>query len=243
MFKLLSHAGRSTHRPSRAVEHLESRTLFAVPAGFTETRIATGLAQPVAMAFAPDGRLFVTEKPGGVRVIDASGQLLSQKFMQLTVNTEGERGALGIVHDPDFLTNGHLYVYYTATTPTIHNRLSRFTAADADPDPAVYTPGNTVASGSEQVLMEFEELDSIYHNAGSMHFGPDGMLYVSVGDNVRGAVAQRLDNSGARSSASTPTARSRGTTRSTTRSRGTTARSGCSACATPSPSRSSPTPA
>src|SRR5688500_2043816 len=171
MFNLMSSARRTPgSRPApRDVEHLESRTLFAVPAGFTETRIATGLAQPVAMAFAPDGRLFVTEKPGGVRVVDASGQLLSQKFMQLTVNSEGERGALGIVHDPDFLTNGHLYVYYTATTPTIHNRLSRFTAADANPDPAVYAPGNTVQAGSETVLMEFDTLNAIYHNAGSLH--------------------------------------------------------------------------
>src|ERR1051325_10667475 len=109
-------------------EALESRTLFAVPAGLTETRVVTNLAQPVAMAFAPDGRLFITEKTGKVRVVDAGGHLLSTPFMTLTVDAQGERGALGIEFDPDFANTHFLYVYYTATTPTIHNRLSRFTA-------------------------------------------------------------------------------------------------------------------
>src|SRR3954462_2157870 len=96
--------------PSRPciTEPLESRTLFAVPAGLTETRVVTNLAQPVAMSFAPDGRLFVTEKTGKVRVIDASGHLLSTPFMTLTVDAQGERGALGIEFDPDFATNRFL---------------------------------------------------------------------------------------------------------------------------------------
>src|SRR3954451_21074341 len=78
------------------VEALESRTLFTVPAGFTETRVATGLAQPVQMEFAPDGRLFITEKTGNVRVMTADGQILATPFMHLTVDSQGERGALGI---------------------------------------------------------------------------------------------------------------------------------------------------
>ena len=167
-------------------EPLESRTLFSVPAGLTETRIATGLAQPVAMSFAPDGRLFVTEKTGKVRVIDASGRLLATPFMTLSVDAQGERGALGIEFDPDFATNRHLYVYYTATTPSIHNRLSRFTASATNP--------NVVEAGSEQVMIDFDPLSAIFHNAGNLHFGTDGKLYVAVGENVRGAVAQSLDN-------------------------------------------------
>src|ERR1044071_5005768 len=59
---------------SCGVEALESRPLLTVPAGFTETRVATGLAQPVQMEFAPDGRLFITEKTGNVRVMTAQGQ-------------------------------------------------------------------------------------------------------------------------------------------------------------------------
>ena len=95
-------------------EPLESRTLFAVPAGFTETRVVTNLAQPVAMAFAPDGRLFVTEKTGKVRVVDSSGHLLATPFISLTVDDQGERGALGITFDPNFETNRFFYIYYTA---------------------------------------------------------------------------------------------------------------------------------
>jgi glucose/arabinose dehydrogenase len=168
------------------VEALESRTLLTVPAGFTETRVATGLAQPVQMEFAPDGRLFITEKTGNVRVMTADGQLLTTPFMHLTVDSQGERGALGITFDPNFTTNRYLYVYYTATTPTLHNRLSRFTADPSNP--------NVVLAGSEVPLMDFDTLSAIYHNSGALHFGPDGKLYVAVGDNVKSSVAQQLTN-------------------------------------------------
>src|SRR3954468_22369259 len=193
MWKLLSSLNRNRRprietktRPPRGVEALESRTLLTVPAGFTETRVATGLAQPVQMEFAPDGRLFITEKTGNVRVMTAAGQLLPTPFMHLTVDAQGERGALGITFDPNFTTNHYLYVYYTATTPTIHNRLSRFTADPANP--------NVVLAGSEVPLMDFDTLSAIYHNSGSLHFGPDGKLYVAVGDNVKSSVAQQLTN-------------------------------------------------
>src|SRR3989442_16004125 len=83
------------------LESLEPRVLFTVPAGFAETRVATNLAQPVAMAFAPDGRLFVTEKAGSVRVI-RDGQLLPAPFARVTVATEGERGVSAVEFDPDF---------------------------------------------------------------------------------------------------------------------------------------------
>jgi glucose/arabinose dehydrogenase len=106
--------------------------------------------------------------------------------MHLTVDSQGERGALGITFDPNFNTNHYLYVYYTATTPTLHNRLSRFTADPANP--------NVVLAGSEVPLMDFDTLSAIYHNSGSLHFGPDGKLYVAVGDNVKSSVAQQLTN-------------------------------------------------
>jgi glucose/arabinose dehydrogenase len=98
-----------------------------LPAGFTETPVATGLASPTAMAFAPDGRLFVAQQGGALRVIK-NGALLGPPFVSLTVNSSGERGLLGVAFDPNFATNNWIYVYYTATTPAIHNRVSRFTA-------------------------------------------------------------------------------------------------------------------
>ena len=72
-----------------------------LPTGFAETRVATGLASPTAMAFAPDGRLFVTQQGGALRVIK-NGALLSQPFLTLSVNSSGERGLLGIAFDPGF---------------------------------------------------------------------------------------------------------------------------------------------
>ena len=73
------------------------------------------------MAFAPDGRLFVCEQGGKLRVIK-DGSLLPTPFVTLTVDSAGERGLLGVAFDPAFATNGFVYVYYTATTPAVHNR-------------------------------------------------------------------------------------------------------------------------
>src|SRR6185437_4858314 len=98
-----------------------------LPTDFTEMQFASGLANPTAMAFAPDGRLFVCLQGGQVRVIE-NGTLLAAPFVTLTVNSDGERGLLGLAFDPNFGTNHYVYIYYTATTPTVHNRVSRFVA-------------------------------------------------------------------------------------------------------------------
>jgi len=155
-----------------------------LPTGFVETRVANGLSSPTAMAFAPDGRLFVTQQGGALRVIK-NGALLSQPFMTLSVNSSGERGLLGIAFDPDFSSNGFLYVYYTTSTSPVHNRLSRFTASAANPD--------VVAAGSEVQLLNLPNLSSATnHNGGAIHFGTDGKLYVAVGENANGSNSQSL---------------------------------------------------
>jgi glucose/arabinose dehydrogenase len=154
-----------------------------LPAGFTEAQVATGLGNPTAMAFAPDGRLFVTEQAGRLRVIK-NGALLATPFLSVTVSAVGERGLLGVALDPNFATNNHVYVYYTATTPAIHNRVSRFTAN-----------GDTALAGSETAILELNDLSgATNHNGGAMHFGPDGKLYIAVGENAHGANAQSLSN-------------------------------------------------
>src|SRR5687768_11235162 len=84
-----------------------------VPAGFSDATFVTGLSLPVAMAFAPDGRLFVCEKNGALRIVTPAGVLLPTPFMTLTVNTPGEQGLLGIAFDPQFASNGYLYCYYS----------------------------------------------------------------------------------------------------------------------------------
>ena len=102
-----------------------------VPAGFTDSVVAAGLNTPTAMALAPDGRIFVCQQGGALRVIK-NGVLLPTPFLTVTVDSSGERGLLGVAFDPNFASNQLVYIYYTATTPTIHNRISRFTARERD---------------------------------------------------------------------------------------------------------------
>jgi glucose/arabinose dehydrogenase len=155
-----------------------------LPSGFTESVIATGLNRPTAMTFAPDGRLFVCEQGGALRVITAAGTLLATPFTTVTVDSNGERGLLGVAFDPAFQSNQFVYVYYTATTPTIHNRVSRFTAN-----------GNAAMAGSESAVVDLENLTgATNHNGGAIHFGPDGKLYVAVGENANTSNAQSFGN-------------------------------------------------
>ena len=80
-----------------------ARIAFAatVPAGFTDAVVATGLTNPTAMALAPDGRIFVCEQGGTLRVIK-NGALLATPFLTVTVDASGERGLLGVAFDPNF---------------------------------------------------------------------------------------------------------------------------------------------
>ena len=153
-----------------------------LPVGFTETVVAS-VSQPTALAFAPDGRVFVAEQTGALRVIDAASNLLATPFVSLTVDSNGERGLLGVELDLNFATNSFVYVYYTATTPSIHNRVSRFTAN-----------GNVAAANSELPLLDLDALGATNHNGGAIHFGLDGKLYIAVGENANSANAQVLTN-------------------------------------------------
>jgi len=156
-------------------------TAATVPTGFTDSVVASGLSNPTAMAFAPDGRIFVCQQGGSLRVIK-NGALLATPFVTLTVNSSGERGLLGVAFDPNFTSNQLVYVYYTATTPTIHNRISTFVAS-----------GDVALAGSETVILDLNDLSgATNHNGGAIHFGPDGRLYVAVGDNANSANAQTL---------------------------------------------------
>jgi glucose/arabinose dehydrogenase len=174
-------AARPRSRPT--LETLESRvTPSALPAGFSETTVASGINAPTAMEFAPDGRLFVLEQAGNVRVITAAGSLLSTPALSLTVDSAGERGLLGIAFDPNFSSNHFVYLYYTVPGTTSHNRVSRFTVS-----------GNTISSSSETVLLDLPNLSSATnHNGGSVHFGSDGKLYIGVGENANPPNSQSL---------------------------------------------------
>ena len=155
-----------------------------VPQGFTKNEgWVLGLSAATAFAQAPDGRLFIAEQGGALRVVK-NGSLLLTPFVQLSVDASGERGLIGVTLDPDFAFNQWVYVHYTTTVGGTHNRVSRFTA------------NNDVASvGSEVTLIDLPTLSgATNHNGGALHFGTDGRLYVGVGDNGNGAKAADLND-------------------------------------------------
>jgi glucose/arabinose dehydrogenase/PKD repeat protein len=165
----------------------DAATIQPVEEGFQETLITGGLIVPTAMDFAPDGRLFVAEKGGSLRVIK-NGQLLPTPFVTVNADQFGERGLLGVTFDPDFVNNRFVYVYYShAVGPK--NRVSRFRASVSNPDVA--------EAGSEQVILDNIPIlpGSCCHNAGAIHFGLDGKLYIATGDGgERSLNSQELTN-------------------------------------------------
>ena len=150
------------------------------PTGFTRTTLVQNLGTTgTAMTFAPDGRLFVCEQGGDLRVVK-NGTLLAKPFVHVSTTANGERGLLGVAFHPGFASNGYVYLYYTTSVP--NNRISRFTA-----------DGDTALTGSEVVIADLPNLSSATnHNGGALHFGPDGKLYVAVGDNANGSNSQTL---------------------------------------------------
>ncbi len=157
-----------------------------MPQGFSLVTVASGLNQPTIMATSPDGRIWVAEQGGNLRIVK-NGALLPTPFVSLSVDASGERGLIGVVIDPAFATNRYVYLYYTVPgsgTVAPHNRVSRFTAS-----------GDLAAAGSETVLLDLDPLSgATNHNGGAMAFGPDGKLYIGVGENANAPNAQSLNN-------------------------------------------------
>jgi glucose/arabinose dehydrogenase len=153
-----------------------------LPAGFSRTIYVNDLAwQGTAMAWSPDGRLFICEQGGSLRIVK-NGSLLATPFVTVSTTADGERGLLGVAFHPQFASNGWVYVYYTTASGGTHNRISRFTAN-----------GDVAQAGSEVVLVDLPALSSATnHNGGALHFGPDGKLYVAVGENANTSNAPSL---------------------------------------------------
>ena len=158
-----------------------------LPRGFSETRFISSLTAPTAMELAPDGRMFVAQQGGKMRVATRSGRLLPGAFLTVNTDSSGERGLLGLAFDPNYSQNRYIYIYYTAKTPNVHNRVMRVTASQSNPNVAV--------QGSAKILLELDPLPTpTNHNGGAIHFGRDGKLYIAVGDNANRENSQSLDN-------------------------------------------------
>jgi glucose/arabinose dehydrogenase len=141
-----------------------------VPAGFRDSMVAGNLDLPTACEFAPDGRLFILLKSGVVRIYK-NGNLLASPALTLPVTDNSERGMLGIAFDPEFSSNGFIYLYYTTASSDPKNRVSRFTVN-----------GDSIDRSSERIILDNIRSDAGNHNAGWIQFGKDGRLYIATGD-------------------------------------------------------------
>jgi aldose sugar dehydrogenase len=184
----------STATAQRAATPLDPGTADseALPQG---TRVQTiageqqGLSFPVAIAFLPDGRWLVTEKGGysgptesQIHLFDANGQKQAQPFATLQVDSTFERGLLGIAVDPQFADNHYVYIYYSKPGDPVVNTTLRYTERDGlGTEPTVIFEAPVITGAGN-------------HNGGNLHFGPDGKLYISIGENARPAFAQETQS-------------------------------------------------
>ncbi len=144
----------------------------------TSRRIVAGLSSPTGV-FAPPGdlnRLFAVQQGGRIRIIDLNTEsVLGADYINLSgiITSGGEQGLLSMAFDPNWNANGRFYVNYTNTSG--NTVVARYTATGGNP------ASNTADSGSALILKTIVQ-DFANHNGGQLQFGPDGMLYVGMGD-------------------------------------------------------------
>jgi glucose/arabinose dehydrogenase len=157
----------------------------AAPADLTLafSQVASGLASPTVITHAGDGsgRLFLVEQPGTIRIVRA-GILQAEPFLDISERlvVGGERGLLGLAFPPDFAAKGYFYVNYTRAGDGA-TVVSRFLVSPDNPDLAL--------ADQEEVILVVEQ-PFANHNGGQLAFGPDGFLYVALGDGGSGGDPQ-----------------------------------------------------
>ncbi|WP_130733276.1 sorbosone dehydrogenase family protein [Flavobacterium sp. J27] len=138
--------------------------------------LATGFSSPVEITHAGDDRLFVVEQGGLIKILNANGTVNTTPFLNLSslIGSGGERGLLGLAFHPDYSSNGYFFVNYTNTSG--NTVIARY---------SVYAANPNAANPSGTILMTINQPYS-NHNGGSIKFGPDGYLYIGMGDGGSG---------------------------------------------------------
>jgi glucose/arabinose dehydrogenase/PKD repeat protein len=175
---------------------------LTLPPGFSDLPVATGLSGPTAIAWTPDGRLLVAEKAGRVRVVNATGTLLSEPLLDISdhVNSYIDRGLLGIEIDSEFAKNRYLYLFYAYESNPLDAsgpktlRITRVvvnddnTVADAD-DPETVILGR-VATGPcppPSNTVDCLPAETGTHAVGGIRSDADGSLWIGIGDGANPA--------------------------------------------------------
>lgn len=135
-------------------------------------RVVGGLVHPVSIAHTADARLFIAQQEGRVMIFDGT-RLLPQPFLDVSslVSTGGERGLLGIAFHPRYAENGRFFIDYTDRNG--NTVIARYTVSANDPN---------VADPNSAVPILFVQQPFANHNGGQLQFGPDGYLYIGMGD-------------------------------------------------------------
>ncbi len=148
---------------------------------FDLSPFASGFSAPLNIQHAGDERLFVVEQGGLIKILNPDGTVNSDPFLNLSgsISSGGERGLLGLAFHPDYVNNGYFFVNYT--DPNGDTQISRFSVDAQDPDLA--------DSNSELAILTVVQPYS-NHNGGCIAFGPDGYLYIGMGDGGSGGDPQ-----------------------------------------------------
>lgn len=163
-------------------EALERRDFLTLPPGFSIETFAAGLVEPIAMAYAPDGRVFVAEKAGRVQVLSQGTVVGTFIDLRSEVNSRHDRGLIGIAIDPNFATNGRMYLNFTAelqpgspdSAAAAGGSLIRIDASASNPNEADPSTRVTLLSGHDNF--------STTHSVGDIEFDQAGNLVFSWGD-------------------------------------------------------------
>ena len=167
-------------RARAQADWLQGKNLSLAPA-------VKGLKEPTWVAWLPDGsgRTLILERGGRIRFADADGTLHPQPVLDISDNTSTstEQGLLGLAFDPGFAQNGYVYIDFTAADSSV--QVIRYTMNPAQPTQIDPSTASTVLSLAKR---------SKVHNGGTLIFGPDGYLYISIGDDDASDQAQKLDS-------------------------------------------------